>query len=304
MSRNSRPERPTFLRSKGERTHYEGVTTEDILDRLEDIFAGILSIEGEGLPEDMPAGYPMRALFRSGAIQIKKVGRLGKVLVPVKASLVGIYGTPLAAVPVAIPGMGPMSADLLQPSDKPVLWLPYCPRDRLIPYAEVMASCLRTLNQNITALAQPVIIQGTQGGEINAMVLEDQLNNTERVIPVLDKAAMQAQVLDLGAQDHTQNLIATFRAMYAECLTIMGVQGSGSEKASGMTSEETTCVMQQVNIVTYSLLDLAQQWCEHVNADARLECNISAVLGAGWTVSMEDDPKEAKQEGTEDAAEE
>ena len=291
MTTSSRPECPLFLKQGADECVFHA---EDILARYEDMFAGLIELEGEGLPEDMPSGFHMRALFRSGAIQIKEVPKLGRVLVPVKGSLMSIYGTPLTAVPCRLTGLGAMTGEILEPSDKPVLWLPYCPSDVLWGYCQIMADTLNTLAQNINAMSQTVIIEGTQGGEINALELQNAVTKKILSIPVLDKTATRAQVLDLGAKDNTQNLIATFRALHAECLTILGIQGSGSEKSSGMTSEETTAVMQQVNLKTFDLLALFEQWCDRVNKE--FNCSLRPVIGAGWTVSMADDPEEARQD--------
>ena len=297
MASSSRPECPLFLKQGADECVFHA---EDILARFEDIFAGLIELEGEGLPEDMPSGFFMRALFRAGAIQLKDVAGMGRVLLPVKGSLMSIYGTPITAVPCRLSGAGAMSGSVMEPSDKPALWLPYCPSDVLWGYCQIMADTLNTLAQNINALSQTVIIEGTQGGEINALELQNAVTKKKLTIPVLDKTATRAQVLDLGAQDRTQNLIATFRALYAECLTILGIQGSGSEKSSGMTSEETTAVMQQVNLKTFDLLALFEQWCDRVNADPDLHCSLRPVIGAGWTVSMADDPEEARQHDSDE----
>lgn len=268
--------RPSFITTKGQRNDLGagGATADDILDRLEDVFAG--KIVFEGMPEDMPEGYAARALFNHGAVGMKDTS-VGRVVLPAKPATLTVYGTPRTWLPAGLDGYV-STPDLFEQSDTPVLWLGYVPRDKARPYANVLARALRILDQNIVALSQPVVILGSQGGEINAMLLDCDLSNGKLSIPCLDKVAAQAMVLDLKAQDHTQNLLGVVRAMWAEMLTAVGIPASSTEKASGMTVEETEAGNSEIFLESYTELAVCSQWCKRINS-VLPDCSVRV---SGW----------------------
>ena len=73
---------------------------------------------------------------------------------------------------------------------------------------------------------------------------------------------MQASVLDLGGKDHTQNLISTINALDCEILARMGIKSAGTEKASGVTSEETLSITQELQLINQYDYELRKKWTE------------------------------------------
>ena len=111
-------------------------------------------------------------------------------------------------------------------------------------------------------MSQPIAIQGVTGGEINIKEAEHTLLGRKLVVPTLDKTAMQASVIDLGGKDHTQNLISTINALDCEILARMGIKSAGTEKASGVTSEETLSITQELQLINKFDYDLRVKWCD------------------------------------------
>lgn len=286
--------RPSFINTKSERYAY--LDQSALLDWYEDIYAGKYKVTGDGLPEDMPEGYIFRALFRYGAVQIKDTS-IGRIVCAVSGFKRNVYGYPIEGTPILHNYTDNGATDVMDPSDMPIFALQQAPAEKIGRYCLMMERALRVLDQNVVALSQPVIIQGTQGGEINALTLKGTIEGADEVcIPCLDKVATQAQVLDLNAQDHTQNLLGVINAMDAKCLAGLGVKGSGADKASGITTTETEYVAQQLEMTTYNELNALNQWAEKVNA--ALGTCIRFELGEGYTVSTDDDP--AGMQTTED----
>ena len=73
---------------------------------------------------------------------------------------------------------------------------------------------------------------------------------------------MQASVLDLGGKDHTQNLISTANAIDCEILCRMGIKSAGTEKASGVTTEETVSITQELQLINQADYERRKEWAE------------------------------------------
>ena len=68
--------------------------------------------------------------------------------------------------------------------------------------------------------------------------------------------------MDLGGKDHTQNLISTINALDCEILARMGIKSAGTEKASGVTSEETLSITQELQLINQQDYELRKRWSE------------------------------------------
>ena len=126
----------------------------------------------------------------------------------------------------------------------------------------LMADAYNCMKQSLFSMSQPVALQGMTGGEVNVMESKDVLLGRKLLVPTLDKTGIQASVIDLGGKDHTQNLISTINALDCEILARMGIKSAGTEKASGVTSEETLSITQELQLVNRFDYDLREKWCE------------------------------------------
>lgn len=253
--------RPSFLMSKGERRETEGlILPEDLLLHYAEIYAS--RFQWKGTPKDMPIGFIEKALFwTGGAAPVRAFGENQLIAsVPV---LLGLYGQPVTWEPVPAGGsiIPPNIMKQYKQDKEPCL---YC-----IPMAEqirelcvLMADTYNCLRQTITSMKQPVILQGAVGGEINIRDTGDDLRLGKLMIPTLDKTSMMASVLDLGGKDHTQNLISTINALDCEILARMGIKSAGTEKASGVTSEETLSITQELQLINQQDYELRRRWSE------------------------------------------
>ena len=263
--------RPTFRTSKGERRGgaSETIDTSGLVQIYRDIARG--RFKWSGLPEDMPEGYiEDTALFYNAGVSMKSTP-MGPVVLPAKPTALTVYGTPYSWLPGNVPGIMGFEQDpeLFSESDNPVLWMSTSVMDRIKPYLDVMVRCLKVLNVNVGALSTPILIEGRpdagEGGNLTGVLLKSDLLAGESFIPVIRGDGMPLSTLDLGVQDHTQNLISTMEAMHAKILEVMQA-GDGVAKSSGITVEETVNGNQSVEQAADLELERRKAWCDRINA--------------------------------------
>ena len=262
--------RPLFRTTKGERAGIaEVIDTTDLEQIYRDVARG--RFIWSGLPEDMPEGYiEDTALFYNAGVGVKNTS-MGLVVLPAKPVSLTVYGTPYSWVPGNVPGLTGLERDpeLFSESDTPVLWMSMSVMDRIRPYLQVMARCLKVLNTNVGALSTPILIEGRpdagEGGNLTGVLLKSDLLAGESFIPVIRGDGMPLSTLDLGVQDHTQNIISTMEAMHAKILEVMQ-SGDGVAKSSGITVEETVNGSQSVEQAADLELERREAWCDRINA--------------------------------------
>lgn len=108
----------------------------------------------------------------------------------------------------------------------------------------------------------------------------------------MDAKRLGVQVIDLKAKDYAASLVGTYNAMDNEILTIIGLNNTGTEKASGVNIEESTSLHQELRITSDTGLKLRRQWCERINA--KLGTSFSVKLAAEYEEKT-DPKKEEKQ---------
>jgi hypothetical protein len=252
--------------------------------------------EWSGLPEDVPEGFVEEALFDYGSIGAKDVTGLGLCLFPASALTKSIYDQPLTWIPTGTYSFN-NSAMIMTPSDNPVLDLGVPVAAKIEMFAGIMKSSLISLQQNVIALRQPIALDGVVGNGAEALVLSSELETGEMYIPVIDSDKLGIKVIDLGATDHTQSLIATFNAMDSEILSIMGIKNVGTEKASGITTEETLSISQELNVVSDYGLKKRLEWCKKINST--LGTNFSVELADAYDGQAETKPDTGPMETKE-----
>ena len=252
--------RPSFL-SKGERRDLDGlILPEDILLHYSEVYSS--RFIWEGTPKDMPQGFIEKALFWTGGIApVKAFGE--EQLIASYPVMLGIYAQPISWEPIPAGGsiIPPnLMREYKQSRDPMMFCLPMA--EQIRDLCSLMADAYNCLKQTIFSMSQPVVVQGVVGGEINVYETEKTLQGRRLTIPTLDRTGTTANTLDLGGKDHTQNLISTINALDCEILARMGIKSAGTEKASGVTSEETLSITQELQLVNRFDYDLRVRWCE------------------------------------------
>lgn len=298
----SRTAKPMFMTTKGQRTRQEdGIYTGHIIDHYRAIAGG--TYRYTGTPEDMPEGFiEDTALFFAPGVGCKKVKSLGTVILPIQASTLNVYGRPYDWIAMPLNGMVPIAADseLFAASNDPSLWLGVPTRDLIQPYIDIMSNALMTLNTNIDGLNEPIMVSGMPGAELGTLVLSDKLKGKDRIIHTTGNA-YKAEVLDLKAQDHTQNLISTIDWCDARILEIMAAS-NGVEKTSGVSTMETVSGVQSVLQQLQIGLEKRKAWVDAVNDRFKMSMTVEfgdgvkALMGGGQEPSQNDDETEEVSE--------
>lgn len=252
-------DRPLSINTKGQRREAEELGTYDLINHYEDVFSA--RFRWLGGPEGMPVDWPERMLFRFGLLGTAEA--FGSMqLAGGSVGLTGIYGQPLNWFPkcdgVQIP------EGWLQAHEGPTVHIPNIPQDEIESLCELMADAWRCMKTNIMGMSQPVIIQGTVGAELNVKECGQAVDGFKPRIFTLDRASMDAKALDLGAKDHTESLIKTINDIDCEILARFGIKSAGTEKASGVSPEETLSIAQELRLRLERDLEIRRRFCEEV----------------------------------------
>lgn len=273
----SRPSRPSFIRTKGDRRKLgRRIDTTNLEMYYRDLLRGKFIYKG--LPPDCPTGFiEADALWDYCGCSMKKVrGYKPLCVFPCSPVYLDIYGRPTKWLPNvygwAIDGQDatPDGTDIFSESDSPVLWNTISYRDRVLPFLQIQARALTALGNNISSLNHAVIISGVAGNagdNVGAMMLESELQEGATYIPVCDVRGgnpLGIQAVDLKVNDHTANLVSVIENMDSTIKMILGVD-TGVQKSSGIGAFDAKGIT-PIAADTDAELSMRQDWLEKLNA--------------------------------------
>lgn len=292
-------DKPTFLTTKGQRRTMDGeLDTWHTDEHYRRIFAGLFKYGN--LPEGCPAGFVEgQAIWWAGACGCTKAKGFGTMLTPAKPSTFTPYGLPYQWIPEPVNGMHKVpGSDYFRERKDPILYTGAPMRDLIEPYIQIMERTMRVLNTNIFALSQPVMIAGVPGAELDGLLMKSTIMDGETYIPVTRAGAQAPVVLDLKANDNTQNLISTIDWCDSRILEVM-LSSNGMEKSSGVTTMETVSGVQSIIQEAEVMLEQRKAWCDECNDKYRLDMTVS--YGKGMESLMA--PPQPAQAPVDDAEE-
>lgn len=298
---SERAPKPGFIMSKGQRNEADrALDTSYLAEHYRQVASGLY--RWEGLPEGCPKDFiEATALWFSPGVGAKPVKGIGNVLAPIRPSTVSVYGIPYDWIPVAVRGMLPMrkNDDFFRPSNYPCMWNEIPREDAIEPFIRIMSRAMRVLDVNILGLSQPVMISGLPNAPMDGLILKSELADGELYIPTASRNGVDAQVLDLKAQDHTQNLVSTIDWCDARILEILA-SSNGVEKASGITTMETVSGVQSVLQQIEVGLDKRLEWCEKVNAELGMSLTVKPGKGVESLLAGKPSEQNAPEPSQED----
>ena len=235
--------RPLSVLTKGERNAMELIDTDALLLHYEDVYSS--RFRWMGGPEGMDPSWPERMIYRYGLLGSAEAFGSWQ-LCGAETGLRGIYGQPLNWFPrcdgVNIP------EGWMQAHEGPTVRAVFIPRMESEPLCELMAQAWRCMRNNIKSMSQPVLVQGTIGAEMNVKECADSIDGWKPYIFTLDRGGVEAKAMDLGGTDHTESLIKVINDLDCEILARFGIRSAGTEKASGVTAEETLSIAQELRL--------------------------------------------------------
>ena len=286
------PNRPYSVLSKGERNALDLLDTDALLAHYEDVYAS--RFRWLGGPEGMDPSWPERMIYRYGLLGVAEA--FGEQqLAGGSIGLRGIYEQPLNWFPhcdgTSIPD------GWTKAHEGPTVYIPFVPRSEAEPLCQIMAEAWRTMRQNVKGMAQPVVIQGTVGSELNVKECADAIDGFRPMIFTLDKTAVSPTAIDLGAKDHTESIIKVINDIDCEILARFGIRSAGTEKASGVTAEETLSIAQELRLRLERDFETRRRFCEAVQ-DKLPGLRVEAAPGLMTDPNdYSDSNKEVKEEG-------
>ena len=281
-------DRPLSINSKGQRREAEELGAYDMIRHYEDVFSA--RFRWLGGPEGMPVDWPERMIFRFGLLGTAEA--FGSMqLAGGSVGLTGIYGQPLNWFPKCDGAQIPEG--WLQAHDGPTVHIPNVPQDEIEPLCELMADAWRCMKTNIMGMSQPVVVQGTVGAELNVKECGQAVDGYKPRIFTLDRTSMDAKALDLGAKDHTESLIKTINDIDCEILARFGIKSAGTEKASGVSPEETLSIAQELRLRLERDLEIRRRFCAEVQ-------DVLPGLRVEPAPGLMDDPDKAEPDKEED----
>lgn len=252
-------DRPLSVLSKGERNAAILLSTDALLLHYEDVFASRFSFENG--PEGMDPHWPLRMIFRHGLIGTAEAFGQWQ-LAAGRPGLRGIYDQPLDWLPICDGVTIPEG--WMNPHGGPTAYLINVPRDEIEGYCEIMAQAWRAMSTNVRGITQPVVVQGTVGSELNVKECAEAIDGYKPYIFTLDRSAVEPKAIDLGMKDHTESIIKIVNALDCEILARFGIKSAGTEKASGVTAEETLSITQELRLRLERELEIYTRFCDSV----------------------------------------
>ena len=292
--------RPTFLTSKGERNAGKGVETDELIERYISIYTS--RFKWSGLPEGCPPDFIERMMFLYGGVSAKKVRGLGVCVMGAVPSALSIYGIPARWMPVGILAStegNAVNESIWKDSDTPVLYDMMPMLEKIRPYLELQRKAINALGCNLVGLTNPVLVECVPGSELNGKVIRNNLGAGDVFIPVIDRGAMNAEVLDLKATDHTANLTGVIHDTDNTIMDIMDVRSS-MEKASGISVEEATASEQQIVSGMDQEFRKRYEWAMNTNAVLGTKFKVEPNDASDGSDRQTDSGTEETDSGTEE----
>lgn len=300
--------KPSFINTKGERKADEDtLSVPYLIDYYRNAVIGhyVWSYNEEALI-GVPEGWFEDTLFCYGNLSAAKYRQpIGWFVTPVNPVTLDRYNRPYSWITAADLNSDADRAFLLDEKKEPVLQLGVSMMEQIRPMIEIMARCYQVLDINVLALSQPIAIESAPG-QMEGEVQEWDLKCGKRFVPVISKKAIGAEVLDLKAQDHTQNLASTIMFLHSKIMDILCMPNSNL-KNSGVSDMETGNANAGTSVYNDWGLKRRQQWCDIMN-QLHPELQLSVSVSEAWDKPQGSEPEvkediDVMEEGETDDAE-
>lgn len=288
--------KPQFVNSKGERNELDDILR---LPHLMDYYRkAVIGHYQWGYNEEMiemPEGWIEDSLFCYGNISAAKYRNpIGWFFTPVNPVTLDRYNRPYSWITAADLNTDADRVFLMKEQKNPVLVLGVSMMEQIRPLVEIMERCYQCLDQNIIGMSQPVLIESpVPGNNLDGKMLEFDLKMGKKYIGCIDKKAVDTTVLDLKADDHTQNLASTIMFLHSKIMDILDMPNANI-KSSGVSDMETGNANAGTSVYNDWGLKRRQQWCDIMNG-MYPELELSVKVSDAWD-EPEGSPGETEQD--------
>jgi hypothetical protein len=247
------------------------------------------------LPEDIrgvPPGFIEDCLFDHKGVAIKNTSAMGFIVCACSPSLQDIYGMAVQWMPSFTRGMfidekAVIPPEVFQPSTTPALIFRMRTYDRIEPYLKIMSASMKAIHSNLKYMKQWIAVEYNQGNDKQVENLRHALEDDDGVILHIPGSSGMPTPVDLIEKDYVMPSMSAYDWAYSKVLTYLCYNNRGTEKESGVTSQETTSVMQELDASAQLGLEIRKDWCERVKNELGLE--ISVELSPDFAEYFEED---------------
>ena len=135
----------------------------------------------------------------------------------------------------------------------------------IIDECQWQASAYISANQNVLAMRMPYVIKGADSA-METKFLFDNVVDGRGLIPVVDsKNANIIEVLDINHTSFLSDLTGYMEFLHTKILGKLGIDALGTQKASGITTEEATLILAQIRGIREVNLERREKVCDMIN---------------------------------------
>lgn len=135
------------------------------------------------------------------------------------------------------------------------------------------ASAFISTNQNVHSMRLPFLIVG-----VDSTAEMDYINNAivqGFELPCLSSKGIGVETLDLKPQNFLDPLTGYIDFIHNKTLAKLGIDALGTQKASGITTEEAVLILAEIKGIRENGLDVRKRLCDMINEE--LESNITVM---------------------------
>lgn len=136
----------------------------------------------------------------------------------------------------------------------------------LYDYADRLTRIVRTLDINVNALKQPIILYTDENTRFSLANLYEQYDGNKPFI-VADKKLQDnpIEVINTKVDAHLQELVLYKHEVWNEAMTYLGLSNANTDKKERVNTNEVTSNEDQIEHARYNMLSARREACKEIN---------------------------------------
>ncbi len=134
------------------------------------------------------------------------------------------------------------------------------------------ASAYLSTNQNVISMRMPVVVTGVDSTVEMDFIDDAVVHGFE--LPYLGSKGVGVEALDLKPQNFLDPLTGYIDFLHNKTLAKLGIDALGTQKASGITTEEAVLILAEIKGVRDNGLDIRNRICDMINDEYGTEITV------------------------------
>lgn len=127
------------------------------------------------------------------------------------------------------------------------------------------SSAYLSTNQNVVSMRMPVVVIGVDSTVEMDYIKDAVVNGYE--LPYMAGKGITADTLDLKPQNFLDPLTGYIDFLHNKTLAKLGIDALGTQKASGITTEEATLILAEIKGIRANGLEMREKLCDMINEE-------------------------------------